>query len=252
MHPILIDFGFFSLHTYGLFMALGFVLAMLWSTYEVKRAGLNHHWVPDITVSVIIGAVIGARLLYVILKADYFATHPLDALMFWEGGMVFSGGLAGGFLAGLFEAKRRKQSFLKWLDCVSPGIALGQAIGRFGCLAAGCCYGRETDVPWAVTFTDDACLAPLNTPLHPTQLYHAGGGLITFTLLVILRGKLVKVGQRTGLYLVLFALFRFVVEFYRSDFRGGFGPFSGTQLTTAAFGLLGAWLLIRKQPHRSV
>lgn len=251
MHPILLEVGGFSLHTYGLFMALGFVLAMGWSTFEVKRAGLDHTIVPDLTISIISGAVLGARLLFVLLKLPYFLENPLEAVMFWKGGMVFSGGLAGGFLMGLWEARRRKQSFLAWLDCVCPGIALGQAVGRIGCLMAGCCFGRPADLPWAVTFSDPLCLAPTGVALHPTQLYHALSALGIFALLLLLRSRLSPRGRRTGLYLVLFALTRFIVEFYRADFRGTFGPFSATHATTAAFGLLGLWLLISHNKPRS-
>ncbi|MBU1247720.1 MAG: prolipoprotein diacylglyceryl transferase [Proteobacteria bacterium] len=247
MHPILLDFGPFQLHTYGLFMALGFLMAMGWSILETKRAGLPHELVPDLTISIILGAVVGGRLLFVLLKLPYFLDHPLEIFMFWKGGLVFSGGLAVGLLVGLWEGRRRKQPFLKWLDCVVPGIALGQAVGRIGCLTAGCCYGSETTVPWAVTFTDPLCLAPAAVALHPTQIYHALSGFTVFAILVSLRDRFKGPGQRTGLYLILFALFRIIIEFYRADFRGTLGPFSVTHATTAILGCIGLWLFLRPQ-----
>jgi phosphatidylglycerol:prolipoprotein diacylglycerol transferase len=251
MHPILFDLGPFALHTYGLFMALGFLLAMQWSVRETRLAGLDSELVPELTISIVIGAVVGARLLHVLMRLPYYADHPLEALMFWHGGMVFSGGLAMGFAVGLWEARRRRQNFLQWLDCVVPGIVLGQAVGRVGCFMAGCCYGRPSDLPWACTFTDPASLAePLGVALHPTQLYHAGANLLIFLVLVGARGRLGATGRRTGLYLVLFAVARFIIEFYRADFRGTLGPFSVTHATTAAFGLAGMWLLFRNR-HRS-
>ncbi len=251
MHPILIDFGPFSLHTYGFFMALGYVVALFWTTYEIKKANLPHEIIPDVGISIILAAVVGARLLYVLLKLPYFLNNPLEIFMLWNGGMVFSGGLALGFAVGLWEAKRRQQPFLRWLDCVAPAIALGQALGRLGCFAAGCCYGCATNVPWGVTFSDKACLAPLGVSLHPTQIYHFASGIATFAILILLRSRLPRDGQRTGLYLVLFALFRIIIEFYRADFRGVLGPLSITQVTTVAFGLLGLWLLFFNKQRRT-
>ncbi len=251
MHPILYSFASISIHTYGVFMALGFALAVLWSIRESKKAKLDSTLVPDLSFIILVGSLLGARLLYVLLKLPYFLKYPLHIFMFWEGGMVFSGGLAGGFLLGFWIIRHKQQSFLQWLDCAVPGVALGQAIGRIGCFMAGCCYGKPCELPWSVTFTQQKSVAPLGIALHPTQLYHSILSFLLFLILVAIGQKLPRQGQRAGVFLLLFCFNRFLVEFYRADFRGAFGPLSVTHISTACFGIFGLWLLFFNNPLRS-
>ncbi|WP_022662799.1 prolipoprotein diacylglyceryl transferase [Paucidesulfovibrio longus] len=245
MYPTLIDFGPLAVHTYGLFVAMAFLAAIWWASREARLAGLDAEIVPDVALLILISAVVGARLLWVLLDLPHYLEHPLEALMFWKGGLVFSGGLVLAVLLGWWAMRRKRQPILRWCDASAPAIALGQAIGRLGCLGAGCCYGRPADLPWSVTFRSPQALAPLDIPLHPTQLYHSLASLLCFALLVAARGRLPRAGQRMGLYLTVFPLLRFIIEFDRDDYRGFAGPFSVTQIMAMAFFCVGVWLLAR-------
>jgi phosphatidylglycerol:prolipoprotein diacylglycerol transferase len=252
MHPVLVDLGVATIHTYGVFIALAFVSALAWTWLEARRKGLDAKRIPDLAFAVFVGALVGARLLYVLLYLPHFLEHPLEILQFWEGGMVFSGGAMLGTYLGWREARKHHLPVMPWLDAVAPGLALGEAVGRLGCFSAGCCYGQLCAMPWAVTFTDPSSLAqPLNMPLHPTQIYHSLSGLLAFGILVALRGRLKRPGQLMGLFLILFCLARFSVEFFRADYRGELGPFSVTQLLYAGFLVLGLFLLLNKRSARS-
>lgn len=252
MHPVLVDLGFATIHTYGVFIALAFVSALAWTWLEARRKGLDAKRIPDLAFAVFVGALVGARLLYVLLCLPHFLEHPLEILRFWEGGMVFSGGAVLGAYLGWREARKHHLPVMPWLDAVAPGLALGEAVGRLGCFSAGCCYGQLCAMPWAVTFTDPSSLAePLNMPLHPTQIYHSLSGLLAFGILVALRDRLKRPGQLMGLFLILFCLARFFVEFFRADYRGELGPFSVTQLLYAGFLVLGLFLLLNKRSARS-
>ena len=242
MHPILFEFGPFTVYAYGLFIAAAFLAGLGWSTREARTAGLNHALIQDLGLLVIISAVLGARLLYVLLNPTYFLAHPGQALLFWNGGLVFQGGFIAAVCAGWWFMRRHDQQVLPWIDVLAPGLALGQAIGRLGCFMAGCCYGAHCELPWAVTFTDPNSLAPVHTPLHPTQLYHSIAGVIMFLVLITFGKRLPNPGNRAGLYLILYAVARIVIEFFRSDYRGDFGPLSVTQVIAFSVLMLGVWL----------
>lgn len=245
MHPILIDLGFANIHTYGLFVALGFLAAVGWTWLEAGRAGLDRQVLPDAALWILVGAVLGARLFFVVLDPDRFLANPLAALMFWKGGLVFSGGVIGGTALGVMYGIRRGQPIYRWMDCIAPSVALGQALGRLGCFFAGCCYGLPTNHPWGVTFTDPLCLAPTGVSLHPTQLYHAGAVFTIFLVLWAVRDRFAVPGRRTGLFLVLFSMARVVIEQFRNDFRGDLYWVTPTQAVALAFFLAGMYLLFR-------
>lgn len=248
MHPILIELGPLTIHTYGVFIAAAFLAAMAWTAREARQRGLAVELVQDLGFWCLIGAILGSRLLYVLLNLDYFLEHPLETVMFWKGGLVF---LGGGVLAALLAVrmlKKHGQPLLPWADCVAPALALGQAVGRFGCLAAGCCYGAKCDLPWAITFTDPDSLAPLLTPLHPTQIYEILAGATNFVILLVAKRWVREPGRIMGLFLMVYAVFRITIEFFRDDYRGDIaGVVSVTQVLAAAAFCLGAWLFISKR-----
>jgi len=246
MKPILFEFGPIAIHAYGVFITAACLAGMGWAMREARLRGLVHELVPKVCFSALIGAILGARLLYVLIDLKHFAANPLEIFAFWNGGLVFSGGFLLGSLFGCWRL-RNEGNILEWLDCFAPGVALGQAIGRIGCFMAGCCYGSKTFVPWAVTFTDPERLAPLYQPLHPSQLYHSLAGLLTFGILILTKRKLATPGKLTGLFLVLFSSFRISIEFFRADYRGDFGVLSATQFIAAALLLPGLFLLFHKQ-----
>jgi phosphatidylglycerol:prolipoprotein diacylglycerol transferase len=247
MHPILFEYGPITVYAYGLFIATAFLAGLGWSAREARQADLNHALIQDLGFLVIISAVIGARLLYVLINPTYFLAHPGEAVLFWNGGLVFQGGFLAAVGAGWWFLRRHNQQVLPWIDVLAPGLALGQAIGRIGCFMAGCCYGRSCELPWAVTFTDINSLAPVHTPLHPTQLYHSLAGLLTFLILISLGRRLPHPGNRAGLFLILYAAARITIEFFRSDYRGHFGPITVTQIIAFCVLMLGVWLFRLKK-----
>jgi phosphatidylglycerol:prolipoprotein diacylglycerol transferase len=220
MHPVLFEIGFVKIFTYGFLVASGFFVAIQLAVRQAKKEGLDPVKILDLSFYVLIGAIIGARLLYIIVEYKYFLTRPLEVFSFWKGGLVFYGGFFGAALAGWYFMRKHKMPGWKVADISAPSIAIGQVIGRWGCYFAGCCYGVQTDVPWAIIFTDDRSLAPLNIALHPTQIYLSINALLIFSILVWFRKRKSFDGQIFWLYGILYSIGRFITEFYRGDERG--------------------------------
>ena len=244
-----IELGPFALHTYGLFVAAGFLLGIGWSMREARQRGLNPELVSDLGFYIILGAILGARLLYVLINPTYFWHNPQEIFMFWKGGLVFSGGAILATIFAMVFLRIKQQDPWVWMDTLAPGIGLGEAIGRIGCLAAGCCYGAVCDLPWAITFFNPDSLAPLHVPLHPTQLYHSLAGLACFAVTLAAKGRTRASGQLMGIFLVLFGSFRYVIELFRADYRGDFGPISVTQFIALGAVALGIFIIIHRRRH---
>lgn len=245
MHPILFHWGPFTLHTYGLFAALGFLAGYGLANATAKRRGLPPSLVGDALVPLLLGGILGARIFYVIFHGAEFSGVWLDTLKIWQGGLMWQGGFLGGIVALTIFVQRRKIPFLSLADAFAPAVALGQAVGRIGCLFAGCCYGKICDLPWAITFHNSESLAPTGQALHPTQLYDAGLDLlITAILLALSHTRWANQnGRLTALYLILAGTARLAVEPFRADARGvGLGIFSATGLI--ALGLIFAGLIL--------
>lgn len=243
MNPILFSIGSVNIYAYSLYLTAGCILGLGWAMRAARLWELDYKLAPIAGIISIVSGITGARALYVSLYPQEFAGDLIKIFYIWQGGLVFSGAVIFGSLGGLLYLYSKKQPLLDWLDCFAPGIALGQAIGRLGCFFAGCCYGQPTDLPWGVTFKNTSSLAPLFQSLHPTQLYHSLAGLITFLILLMFGNRLQTEGRITGLFLVLFSVFRFIIEFFRADYRGEFGPLSATQLITLVFLSIGIYLL---------
>jgi phosphatidylglycerol:prolipoprotein diacylglycerol transferase len=247
MHPILIEIGPFTIYSYGFFIAAAILLALAVGIRQADKKGLDARLGSDLGFYLILGAIVGSRLLYVLLKPEYFLSHPLQIIQFWKGGLVFIGGAIAAIAVGAWYLRRKDQPFWPWTDAFAPGIALGQGVGRIGCFMAGCCYGKETQVPWAVTFTNPLSLAPLHIPLHPTQIYHSLAGFFTFILLLVCGRRLSGSGQLFGLFLAAYGALRFVIEFYRGDFRGHLAMFSITQWMALAALAAGALIILLRR-----
>ena len=250
MLPILLEFGDLTLHTYGVMLAVGFLLAIFVALREARRLGIEANLIMDLAFYLLMAALVGSRLIYVISHWEEFQDDPLNALRFWRGGLVFYGGLIFAFLAGLWYVRKYRLNFPKLADLIAPSIALGQAVGRLGCFAAGCCYGLPTDVPWACTFTDPVSLAPRNIPLHPTQLYESAATFAIFITLLSMRRKGRFRGKLFWYYLLFYSLARFVIEFFRGDPRGFVIPgiLSMAQAIGLGVILLTLLILFRKKP----
>lgn len=247
MYPILFRWGPFTLHTYGVFAALGFLAGYGLANTTAKQRGLPPALVGDALLPLLLGGILGARIFYVIFHSAEFAGMWLDTLKIWQGGLMWQGGFLGGVTALALFVGRRKITFLSLADTFAPAVALGQAVGRVGCLFAGCCYGKTCDLPWAITFHNAESLAPTGQALHPTQLYDAGLDLlITAILLALSRTRWANPhGRLTALYLILAGIARLAVEPFRADARGtGLGIFSATGLVAIGLTLTGTIMIL--------
>lgn len=234
MFPDLFSIGPLTIHTYGLFVAIGFAVAILVAIKVGKAQGMQPEQVMDMGFITILCAIVGSRLMYAIINFSYYKNHPMDIFRIWQGGLIFSGGLITVFLAMGWYLKRHNLSFWKTGDLWAPSIAIGQSIGRIGCFMAGCCHGKPTEMKWGVVFTHPHSLAPLNIPLHPTQLYASFSGLIIFLVLMVLHAKKQFEGQVILWFLILHSTARLLIERFRGDDRGLIpgSDMSTTQLVT--------------------
>ena len=234
MFPILFELGDWPVYSYGVLLAVAYLAALQLAVVRARRQGIDGARVMDLGIYLIIAALVGAKLMLVVVDFNYYLAQPREILSLFRAGGVFYGGLIAAVAVALWLVRRYGLSMWTTADLFAPGIALGHVIGRFGCLLAGCCYGRPTDMPWAITFTDPAAAAnvgtPLGIPLHPTQLYDAGAELLIMVLLLATerRGRTFA-GRTFWLYILLYGVSRFISEFYRGDERGAIMGLSTSQ-----------------------
>lgn len=255
MYPVLFKiplFGGITIHTYGLMVAFGFLVALFYVTRESRRVGENPALAMDLAFYVILAAIIGSRILHVaISERERFFQNPLIFFKIWEGGLVFYGGLIAALAVSIWFIRRHKMNALKTCDIFAPAIALGHAIGRIGCTFAGCCYGRMLDhATWfSITFPPNPkSFAPTGVPLYPTQPMEVVGELLNFAILVVLSRYKRFEGQLIGTYLILYAILRFVVEFYRGDAERGFlfgGLLSTSQTISVILFVIGVLFYVK-------
>ena len=231
MHPVLFHIGKVTLYSYGFMIAVGILAGLFLARRQAAQEGIDQDKIIDIAFYIIVAALIGSRLLFVLMNLGEYAAPPLDILKIWQGGLVFYGGLFPAAATGVWYIKKIGPPPLPEADIFAPSLAIGHAFGRIGCFLAGCCYGEACALPWAVTFTDARTLAPPGIPLHPTQLYSAFGLLLLFAFLLFLRKKKSFQGELFWTYLFCYAVGRFFLEFLRGDDRGSIlgGLLSTTQ-----------------------
>jgi len=244
MHPRLLTTPFYTLHTFGVLLAAAYLTALWWLVRTGRRQGINPDTLTSLGFWAIFGAIVGAKALMVLRTLSEYIASPSDLLS--RGFLTSAGDFYGGFIGGvvasfIFFRLNPSLSFWPLADLCAPAIALGQGIGRIGCLMAGDDYGRAATVPWAIIFTDpDAATiggAPLNVPLHPVQLYESIFCFLLFGFLVWLARRKKFDGQILIAYSVVYAIGRFVIELYRGDADRGF-VFSATlgeTLSTSQF-----------------
>jgi phosphatidylglycerol:prolipoprotein diacylglycerol transferase len=225
VYPELFSVGPFTIYTYGVLLAASYLLGLKVAMSRGKTRGLDSNRVLDLGIYIIIAALVGAKLLLFVVDFDQYKSNPTELLSLARSGGVFYGGLLLAVAVAFWYIARHNMPFWTTCDVFAPGIALGHVTGRLGCFAAGCCYGRATDVPWGVVFTNPLALAnvgtPLGIPLHPTQLYEAGAELLILGAILFTerRGKPFA-GRTFWLYMLLYAISRYVIEIYRGDPRG--------------------------------
>jgi phosphatidylglycerol:prolipoprotein diacylglycerol transferase len=258
MHPILIDLGFFALPSYGVLLATA-VLAALWSAkIRAESVGMDAARVVDFGLWLVIWALLGAKILLVIVEWRRYLGDPSQLIGLFRAGGVFLGGFIAAVIAAIVMLRRYKLAALPTFDVLAPSVALGQCIGRLGCFLAGCCWGHECDLPWAITYTDPVAAANLGTPLHvalhPFPLYAATMGFSLFLILRWLFSKGLAPGRVFASYLILYGIGRFLLEFTRGDeVRGLYfgGLVSTSQLISVGLVAIGTamhvWIGRRRQ-----
>jgi phosphatidylglycerol:prolipoprotein diacylglycerol transferase len=223
VQSIAFKLGPITVHWYGVMMALAFIAGLWTASRRCKRDGIAPEKILDLGPWLIIGAIIGARILYVFtFWREQFAADPFpEIFMVQHGGLVYYGGLIGASLACILYSRIRKVPLWKLGDIMAPSIALGYVFGRIGCLMNGCCYGRACSMPWAIRFPEKHATHPLGmeaTPVHPTQIYDSLLSLLLYLGLAWLYRRKKFDGQVFGAYLVCYALTRSFVEYFRGDY----------------------------------
>jgi phosphatidylglycerol---prolipoprotein diacylglyceryl transferase len=256
MFPQIIHIGSFFLPTYGVLVAAAF-LTSLWMVNRLsRRAGMDTDAVMNLGIYTAIAGMVGAKLLMILLDLGYYARNPGELFSFatLQAGGIFYGGFLAALATAFLYMRSRKLPGLATADVFAPAIALGHAIGRLGCFAAGCCWGAECHLPWAVTFTNPEANrltdVPLGVPLHPTQLYESLGEAAIFAVLYRRFAKPHRPGAIIGLYLMLYSTVRFLVEFVRAHDKTNFhvGPFVVEQWIALGLFALGWFLMRRRAP----
>ncbi len=226
MYPRIADLGPVTIHTYGVLLALAFIAGIWLASRNAKKVGINPDLIWNMGLIIIFSALVGAKLLLFISDFTYYFQNPREifslSTLRYTG--VYYGGLLFALAASVWYTRKTKLAAWTVADISAPGIAIGQAIGRLGCLASGCCFGKTTQMPWGITFSDEYAYnnvgVPLNIPLHPTQIYESLGTFLLFLFLMWRLSRKRFHGQIILEYLLLYAPLRFVIEFFRNDNRG--------------------------------
>ena len=233
----LLQIGPFTVYGYGLMIAIGVLCAYLVGEYRAKKYKLNPDIMFSLTISCLVGGIVGAKLLFYVVEWKSIIEDP-SILLDIANGFVVYGGIIGGILTGYLFCKIKKIEFLKYFDLVMPSIALAQGFGRLGCAFAGCCYGRQTD-GWFHIIYEDSSFAPNGVALLPTQIISSGLNFFHFLLLIFFAKKVKASGQVAGLYLIFYSIGRFCLEFLRNDPRGEVSALSTSQFISVFIFIIG-------------
>ena len=257
----LFTIGKFTVHGYGLMIGLGFLAAVLTGSYLAKRRNLSDGDFVNIAIYVLIIGFLGGKLLHIIVEFKTLLVDPMAVL--GSEGFVVYGGIITGIATIYVYCRIKKLDFLEYIDLLATVVPVNQALGRIGCLLAGCCYGRETQSHFSLIFPE-GCIAPAGVRLIPTQPIMAAGNFVIFVVLLVIylcscprRGSedisSAKIryipGLATALYLMMYSAGRFVIEFFRNDYRGSVGVLSTSQfisIFTFAGGLALLVFAVRK------
>jgi len=275
MHPVIFQTTLFgllseplSLHTYGLLIATGFLLAMFLAKVQAEREGEDPDRVVDLCFYVLFAGLIGSRIVFILTKVDDYVRHPLEIVMFWRGGLVWYGGFIMAALYAVHYARKYRMNYFKLADMLIPSVAFAHAFGRFGCLSAGCCFGKPTAAPWGIVFPSGSMaqqaqqvsglvgISDQALPVHPTQLYEAGAELALFWLLVLVRPHKRFHGELMLIWLAIYPVLRSIIEMFRGDKERGVYILSTSQyisiLVAGAAVVLYFYLRGRRAPAGTV
>lgn len=217
MHPVAIRIGTFEIYWYGILFALGFIISWHLAIKRASERGINKDLMANLGIFVLLGGILGARVWYVVENwgSQFAGKNFLAIFNIREGGLVYYGGFIGASVIFFIYCFIKKLEWLQLADIFASCIPLGHMFGRIGCFLNGCCYGKFTQLPWAIKFP--SFHATHGMPVHPTQLYEAASNLILFILLCYILNKRQFKGQVIALYLVGYGILRFVVEYFRGD-----------------------------------
>lgn len=244
--------------TYGLLVATGVLVGLWVSVRNSQRQGIDPDKAWNLGILVVLCGIVGAKILYILVDLGYYTSHPSEIFSFstMQAGGVFSGGLLAALVAAAWYVRKNHMPVLATCDAFAPGLALGHAIGRIGCFAAGCCWGKPTTHFWGVTFTNELASRWVGTPLHqalePTQLFESAVELANFFILTWLIKRKKFDGQVIGAYLFLYGFARYFLEFIRDDPGRGEvfgGLMTGTQLIAIILVIAGGLLWLRRSPR---
>lgn len=251
--PIAFQLGPISVHWYGILIVCGIVAAFSYALYEAKRRGLSQKIIDDMSLPVVLGGIIGARLYYVLFNLSEYAQKPLDAFAIWKGGLAIHGAILGGGLVFYLYMKHKKVNPLEYVDVVIPGLLVAQAIGRWGNFFNSEAFGNPTNLPWGVFIPTD--LRPIGMEdfafFHPTFLYESLWNLIGFALLVWLSRKhkfMASPGSIFAVYLIYYSIGRFWIEQLRTDSLW-LGPLKAAQVVSVC-ALIGGIVLLKYAKSR--
>lgn len=236
MYNDIFSVGPFTVHGYGLMIGVGVIVAMLLGEAIAKKRGLNPDTIYSLTLLCAFFGFVSAKLLFCIVEFESLLEEPLSVLA--SNGFVVYGGIIGGILAAYIYCRVKKLCFIDYFDIALPCVAVAQGFGRIGCFLAGCCYGRETDSAIGIVFTDSN-FAPNGVKLIPTQLISSAGMFLIAAVLFLYLKRSTRQGRTGALYLILYSIGRFGVEFLRNDHRGEVGIFSTSQFISVFIVVIG-------------
>lgn len=237
----IISIGKITIHGYGLMIAIGILCCIAMAMYRAKKYSLDAEAILDIAIWGVLAGFVGAKLLYVVVEFESFTKNPMSLL--GSEGFVVYGGIIAGVLAAVVYCRKKNLAFMEYFDLAVPSISLAQGFGRIGCFLAGCCYGRETESFLGVTFPADS-MAPSGVKLLPTQLFSSAGDFLIMGVLLLYYKKNTRTGNVGAMYLLLYGIGRFLIEFLRADDRGGFAGLSTSQIISIIMVVLSAVLFV--------
>lgn len=220
MHPVIAELGPITIYSYGIMVAIAFIVGIYFARLEALRKSIKPDIIYDLVFFLAIGSLIGARLYYLaVFDPSSFIKEPISVLKIWQGGLAIHGAILGGIIASVLFAGSRRMSFWKLADLVAPSVILGQAIGRVGCFLNGCCFGVPTGSIFGMRFPKDSLpdIAFAGLPVHPTQLYELALDLAGFFILWSMRRKLRFDGGLFLIYLMMYSIIRLMVSGLRGD-----------------------------------
>ncbi|MCL5960476.1 MAG: prolipoprotein diacylglyceryl transferase, partial [Chloroflexi bacterium] len=252
--PVFIHVGHFTVQWYGVGIAAAIAVGFFVALREAKRKGISQDDVYSMGTWVVIAGIVGARLLHVIDKLDYYLANPGSIIAIQGGGLAIYGAILGGAMAGIIYVRRRRLPLGKMTDAIAPALILGQAIGRIGCTINGDAVGSPTDLPWGFVYINPGAMAPsLGQAYQPTQVYEMVADLLIFGLLWWARDRIKVDGLLFLLYLTLYSIVKFTVSFWRQEaiFLFGMQEAQVVSLAGLAFAtILAVNLLTRTQVQR--